>query len=123
MTATATLIDGQYNQGQSDGNKSLLFSVSITNPYSTGGELVSISGYFPKQFRGGHRAMVNPSVTTANAGVASTATIRGDTSSTASIGLQFWNAGLSGTASAGLFVDNTVANLSGTTLHMMLSGN
>lgn len=125
MTTALTLIDGRYSPGLTDGNRQLLFSVSVTNPYTTGGEALDLSTapYFPNQFRGGWVTIINPSVTAANAGVARTMTLRGDTSSTAAPKMQFWNAGLSGTASAGLFVDNTVANLSGTTFYMKLEGN
>lgn len=122
MTATFTLVDGAYSEQASAGRKKLFGSVSLTNPYTAGGESITVSTYFNRTFLGGHITMVNPSVSAANAGIAETGVFRGDTSSITTAVLQFFNGGLSGTANAGLQVDNTVANLSNTTVFVELNG-
>ena len=122
MTATFTIVDDTYGANLADGKKRIWGTVSLTNPYTAGGESITVSSYFKTKFLGGEVTMVNASVTTANAGIASTGTFRGDTSSTTTAVLQFFNAGLSATASAGLLVDNTTSNLSNTTLTVALSG-
>jgi len=122
MSILFTVIDDTYSANGPDGKKRLWGTVSLTNPYTAGGESITVSSYFKTKFLGGKVMMVNPSVTAANAGIAMTGTFRGDTSSTTTAVLQFWNAGLSATANAGLFVDNTTANLSNTTCVIQLEG-
>ena len=116
MSLTLTIIDDTYSSNSSDGRKRVFFTGSLTNPYTASGEVITtMSTYFYTKFLGGHVTMVNPSVTSALAGIAKTGTFRGDTSSLTTQVLQFFQTGLSGTASAGLWVDNTTANLSATT--------
>ena len=123
MTLTLSIIDDTYSANDvAGGVKNVRFTASFTNPYTTGGETITTSTYFPAKFLGGGVESVNASVTTANAGIARTATFRGDTASTSIAVLQLFNAGLSGTASAGGFVDNTVANLSNTTVTLRMAG-
>lgn len=123
MTATVTLIDNQYgDSNDATGKKRIFATVSLTNPYTSGGDSITVSSYFKTKFLAGYVGAVNPSVTAANAGIAHTGLIRADTSSTTTVVLQFWNTGLTGTANAGLFVDNTTANLSDTTLQVELVG-
>ncbi len=121
MTATLTLTDDIYSTNTSDGNKTLYFNISLTNPYTAGGEIITVSSYFPNKVHGGQILMVNPSVAVANAGLASHSTFRGTNTSTTSVALQFFNVSLGG-ATAGNFVDNTVANLSNTTVYGVLYG-
>lgn len=125
MTALLTLTDDVYSANNGDGRKRLYGNVSLTNPYTAGGETISFSTYFSggvAKFDGGVITMINPSVSATNAGIASTGKFRGDNSSTGSAVLQLWNTGLTGTANAGLLVDNTVANLSSTTFFVELIG-
>ena len=122
MTATFTIIDDTYSANEASGKKRIFGTVSLTNPYTAGGEAITVSSYFKTKFLGGHVTMVQQSVAIANAGIAATGKFRGDTSSTTTAVLQFFNAGLSGTAQAGLFVDNTVANLSNTTCTVDMVG-
>lgn len=125
MTALLTLTDDTYSANSSDGRKRLYGSVSLTNPYTAGGELITTSTYFGAsnaKLDGGNVMMVNPSVAIALAGVLATGKFRGDNSSTTTVALQFFNAGLSGTANAGLFVDNTTANISAGTVFIELIG-
>lgn len=126
MSLTLTAIDDRYQANQGD-TKRMWFTGSLTNPYTANGESVGVNTYFPKQFLGGKVTAVNPSVTAANAGIASTGTFRADTASVASSAalapvLQFFQTGLTGTASAGGFVDNTTANLSNTTFICYMEG-
>ena len=118
MTSTFTPIDSTYAANDSTGRKRLFGTVSITNPYSTGGEVVDLSSYFKTKFLGGEVTMINPSVSATNAAIAQSGKFRGDTSSL-SPKLQFWNTPLLGT---GVPVDNTISNLSGTTLTVEVYG-
>lgn len=122
MTTTLTLTDDNISANGADGRKRIYATISLTNPYSTGGEVITTSTYFPNKPDGGVVTMINPSVSIDNTGIASTGTFRGTNTSTTSLLLQFFNAGLTATAKAGLFVDNTVANLSGTTIFVELIG-
>lgn len=122
MTATFTILDDTYSANSADGKKRIWGTVSLTNPYTAGGESITVSSYFKKEFLGGNVTLINPSVSAANAGIAQTGRFRGDTSSTTTAVLQFWNTGLTGTANAGLFVDNTTANLSNTTITVQMTG-
>ncbi len=122
MSIATTIIDDVYSGNADDGRKRLFYNVSLTNPYTAAGERITVSSIFPNKFLGGSLMSINQQVTAANAGIASTATFIGDASSTSVVLLQLFNAGLSGTASAGLFVDNTVANLSGTTFVVQMIG-
>lgn len=122
MTTTVTLTDDTYSANGSDGRKRIYATISLTNPYTAGGEVITTSTYFPNKPDGGKVIMVNPSVTIDNAGIANTGMFRGTNASTTSLLLQFTNAGLTATSKAGLFVDNTVANLSGTTIFVELIG-
>lgn len=122
MTAILTPIDDTYGANLPDGTKRLRFTVSLVNPYTAGGELLTVSTYFPDKFLGGTVQMVEPSVPIARAGILATGTFRGDVNSVTTAALQFFNSGLSATASAGVFVDNTVANLSTSTLTVEMVG-
>ncbi len=122
MTTTLALIDDTFSSNESSGRKTIYASVSCTNPYTAAGELITVSTYFKSKFLGGNVVMVQPSVAIAAAGVAATAKFRGDTSSFTSAVIQLFNAGLSATAQAGLFVDSTVANISGTTFVVEMKG-
>lgn len=126
MSLTLTVIDDRYQANQGD-TKRMWFTGSLTNPYTANGETVGANTYFPKQFLGGGVTAVNPSVTAALAGIARTGTFRADTNSVGSTAalapvLQFFQTGLAATASAGLWVDNTTANLSGTTFTCFMEG-
>lgn len=118
MTTTITPIDSTYSSNDSSGRKRLFVTASITNPYSTGGDAIDLTSYFKTKFLGGKIAGINPSVSAANAAVASTGQFRGDSSSL-SPKLQFWNTPLTAT---GVLVDNTIANLSGTTIYLEVVG-
>lgn len=122
MTATVTIIDSTYDSNNGAGRKDIYATVSMTNPYTAGGDSIDVSSWFPNKCLGGHQVMVKPTVAIALAGPAAMSVIRADTSSTSTVLLQLLNAGLTGTSSAGLFVDNTVANISGTTLTLTLHG-
>ena len=123
MSTTLTVIDSTYTDvNDSTGKKRLFATLSLTNPYTTGGDLLTVSSYFPNKFLSMYVGSVQQNVSAANAGVARTATARGDTSGTTSIAIQLWNAGLPTTSSAGLFVDNTVSNISNITFNVELIG-
>lgn len=122
MTLTLTIIDDKYSANDATGRKTLYFTGSFTNPYTAGGEIITVSSYFPNKWLGGAVESVDFNCSDANTGVARTGTFLGDANSTSVVALQLFNAGLSGTASAGLFVDNTVANLSGTTVTLRMTG-
>ncbi len=94
--------------------------MSCTNPYSTGGE--AFTHTLNKVFMGGKVLAVNPSVTIQNAGIAASGVIRATTASTTSLLLQFLNTGLPVTTAVGTWVDNTVANISNTSLIVELMG-
>jgi len=122
MTATFTIIDDQYSANEGTVHKHVFGTVSLTNPYTAGGESITVSDYFKTKVKGGDVTLVNPSVTIDNAGIAATGKFRGDTSSVTTLVLQFYNNGLTGTSKAGLYVDNTVANLSSTTVVVEMWG-
>jgi len=122
MTATFTIIDGSGESNGSDGRKRIFGTLSFTNPYTAGGDVFSLSTYFPNKFLGGRVTSVNPSVTAALTGLVTHAAFRGDTSSTASAVIQLFSVGLSATSSAGALVDNTTANVSGLTCNVELFG-
>jgi len=122
MTATFTIIDDPTSANGVDGRKRIFGTLSFTNPYTAGGDVFSLSTYFPSKFLGGRVTSVNPSVTAALAGLVTHATFRGDTSSTANGVIQLWSVGLSATANAGNLVDNTTANISGLTCNVELFG-
>ncbi len=121
MTSTFTPIDSAYDSSSrlANGNRRIWGTVSVTNPYSTGGDSFSVSTFFKEKFFGGHVGAVNPSVSVGNAGIARTGTFRGDSNSYTTAVLQFFNNALTVN---GQFVDNTVANLSGTTLQVVIEG-
>lgn len=125
MTLTLSIIDDTYSANDAMGRKDLLFTGSFVNPYTAGGETCDFSSYFKRKFYGGGIRAVNASVTTALSGIVSSGTFRGDTNSVATTNLstgggnpvlQLWAIGLSGTANAGLRVDNTTANISASTV-------
>lgn len=122
MTTTLTIIDDQYSANGIDGRKRLNFLISCTNPYSTGGEIITVSSYFPNKFLGGRVTMVNPSVTVDLTGIAASGTFRATTASTTTVLLQLLNTGLPVTAAVGRWVDNTVANISTTSFYAELVG-
>jgi hypothetical protein len=121
MTLSITLTDDTYSANGSDGRKRIYATGSLTNPYSTGGETITTSTYFGNVFDGGVVTMINPSVSILNAGIAQTGKFRGTNASTTSAVLQFFNVSLGG-STAGTFVDNTVANLSSTTVYLEMIG-
>lgn len=123
MSVTFTIIDDTYSANGADGRKHIFGTLSFTNPYTAGGESITVSSYFPNKFLGGRVTGVNASVTAANAGMIGTrSAFRADTSSTTTAVIQLFNDGLTGTSSAGLAVDNTVANISGITCTVEMWG-
>lgn len=122
MTMTFTLIDDTYSSNESSGRKTIFGTVSCTNPYTAAGDSITVSTYFKSKFLGGFVGAINPSVTAALSGLASSAKFRGDTSSVTTAVIGMWQSGLSGTASAGLWVDNTTANISATTFQVAMIG-
>jgi len=122
MTATVTIIDNLYDSNDATGRKSIFATVSLTNPYTAGGELVTVSSWFKTKFLGGRVTAIEPSVAIAAVGAMALATIRADTSSYTTVKLQLLNVGLTGTANAGLLVDSTVANTSNSTCTINLIG-
>lgn len=119
MTTTVTIIDNTYDSNIGSGRKQIFATVSCTNPYTAGGEAITVSSWFPNKFLGAGGAVYNPSVAITSI---FPAIIRADTSSVSTVKLQFLNAGLTATANAGLFVDNTVANISNVTVYTQLWG-
>ncbi len=122
MTMTFTLIDDTYSSNESSGRKQIFGTVSCTNPYTAGGDTFSISTYFKAKFLGGVVTAVNQSTAIGLAGVAGSAKFRGDTSSFTSAVVTLFQTGLSATATAGLWVDNTTANISTATFQAVLIG-
>jgi hypothetical protein len=118
MTALLTLTDDTYSANSGDSRKRIYATVSLTNPYTAGGELIA-STLFANKLDGGRVIMVNPSVAVNSAGIASTGILRGDNASVTGFVLQFFNPIT--TQIAG-FVDNTVANLSNVTCFVELIG-
>jgi hypothetical protein len=118
MTALITLTDDTYSANSADGRKRLYATVSLTNPYTATGEVIT-NTYFNTCLDGGRVIMVNPWVAVNSAGIASTGTVRGDNKSTSSFILQFFN---SITTQIAGFVDNTVANLNQVTCFVELIG-
>ncbi len=126
MSLTLTAIDDRYQANPGD-TKRMWFTGSLTNPYTAGGESVGTNTYFPRQFFGGKVTAVSGAVSTALAGIIQSGTFRGDVSSVATTAaltplLQFYQGGLAATANAGLWVDNTTANLSGGTFVCYMEG-
>jgi hypothetical protein len=126
MSLTLTAIDDRYQANQGD-TKRMWFTGSLTNPYTASGESVGTNTYFPKYFLGGAVTAVHPSSGIDLQGIMATGKFRADANSVASTAalapvLQFFNAGLAGTAKAGLFVDNTTANLSNGTFLCYMEG-
>lgn len=129
MTLTLTVIDDNYGNNTADGTKTARYTGSFTNPYTAGGEVIDMSALggaggtlFPTKFLGGAIEAINASVAVNDAGTLAASAIRGGTSSTSSCVLQLFNCGLSATNKAGLFVDNTVANISSYTATIRLTG-
>ncbi len=122
MSILFTVIDDTYSANGTDGKKRIWGTVSLTNPYTANGEVITTSTYFKTKFLGGKVMMVDQQVTAANTGIALTGTFRGNTASTSVTLLQFFSVGLTGTANAGLFVDCSTANLSSTTLTVQMEG-
>jgi hypothetical protein len=123
MSVLFTILDDTYSANNIDGKKRIFGTFSFTNPYTANGESVTVSTYFPNKFLGGHVTAVSAAVTAALAGVARSGTFRGDSSSTTSAVLfQMFQTGLAATASAGLWVDNTTANISATTCTVEMMG-
>lgn len=123
MSVTFTILDDSNSANNPDGRKHIFGVLSFTNPYTAAGESLTVSTYFPSKFLGGKVTAVSGAVTAALAGLAHTGTFRGDSSSTATAVLfQLFQSGLPGTASAGLWVDNTTANISATTCTVEMWG-
>lgn len=122
MSLTFTIIDSSDTVNTSDGLKHIRGTFSFTNPYTAAGESLSLSTYFPNKFLGGQVLQINPSVTLALTTNMALGKFRGDTTSTTTAVFQMFNVGLSATASAGLLVDNTTANISGSTCTVELWG-
>lgn len=122
MTATVTIIDNTYDSNEGQGRKRIFATVSLTNPYTAGGESITVSSWFKAKFLGGNVTMVNPSVAIAAVGPMASAVLRADTSSYTTVLLQLLNNGLGGTSAAGVWVDNTVANVSNSTCFISLVG-
>jgi len=123
MSVTFTILDDSNSANGADGRKHIFGVLSFTNPYTASGESLTVSTYFPNKFLGGKVTAVSAAVTSALAGLAHTGTFRGDSSSTtAAVLFQLFQTGLAGTASAGLWVDNTTANISATTCTVEMWG-
>lgn len=122
MTMTLTAVDSTYHSNDATGLKRIFFAGSATNPYSTGGEVFTVSSYFKTKTLGGKVTMVNAACTIDLAGIAASGLIRGDTTSTTSVLFQFLNNGLPVTATVGRWVDNTVANISTMSFYCELIG-
>src|SRR5688572_15072767 len=122
MTTVITELTDKYAANDGNGYKRMRLSVSCVNPYTAGGEAITLSSYFKSAFHGGSLLAVNPSVSIALACIVSSGTFRGDTNSYASAVLQFYANGLSATAQAGLRVDNTTANISAATVYVEVVG-
>lgn len=124
MSVTFTIIDDSNSSNGADGRKHIFGTLSFTNPYTASGESLTVSNYFPHEFLGGKVTAVSGAVTAALAGLAHTGTFRGDNNTIAGAAIfQMFQTGLSGTASAGLWVDNTTANISGLTCMVEMWGN
>lgn len=121
MSLTLTVIDDVYTNA-ADGTKTVRYTGSFTNPYTAGGESIDVSTLFPHKFLGGRVEMIAAAVAIAAVGPLATAVIRGDTSSTSTVVLQLLSVGLPGTTAAGAFVDNSVANISGYSCTIALTG-
>jgi hypothetical protein len=122
MSVTFTIIDDSVSANGADGRKHIFGTLSFTNPYTASGETITVSSYFPNKFLGGAVTAVNASVSLANMSKVKLSQFRGDTTSTTSAVIQLFDVGLTGTASAGLLVDNTTANISNTTCTVELWG-
>jgi len=122
MSVTFTIIDSSDTANNADGKKRVYGTLSFTNPYTASGESITVSSYFPHKFLGGEVKMINPSVSIANTGLVALAKFRGDSSSVTTAVIQLFNTGLTGTANAGLLVDNTVANISNITCTVEMVG-
>jgi hypothetical protein len=121
MTTVITALTDRFTN-KSTGYKEMRLSVSCVNPYTAGGEAIDLSTYFKTRFEGGWITAVQQSVGIDLAGIVSSGTFRGDTSSYASAVLQFYANGLGGTSKAGLRVDNTTANISTATVYAQVVG-
>lgn len=121
MTTTFTIVDDTYSANDTTGRKRIFGSASIGNPYTAGGESITVSSYFKTKFLGGQVVAINPSTSIQAAGIAHTGTLRADNSSITTVVLQLYNAGLGGTSSAGIFVDST-ANVQSCTVFLELIG-
>ena len=115
MSVTLTAISGPYNVNGANGIKSRYFIASFTNPYTAGGESVTVSSYFNAAGAciGGRVVAIDPRVAIAAVGPMAAACIRGYSASVAAVKIQLLDVGLPGTANAGLLVDSTTANISG----------
>ncbi len=121
MTLTLTAINDKYAANNANVVKTTYWNVSATNPYTTGGELLTdLSGVCNHSILGGICVQTGANVAENLAGIAASAQISADyatstcltTSTTAK--LKLWNITLGG-ATGGTWVDNTVANISGMT--------
>lgn len=121
MSLALTIIGSRYEGGNADQVSRLRYTGSFTNPYTAGGEAITTFP-FTKKFFGGKVLSVNPVVATNLAGALGNAVFRSDTTSTGTVILQLLQTGLSGAASAGLWVDNTTANISNATCVIEISG-
>lgn len=108
MTTTFSITDDRYSANDATGRQRIFGTCSIGVPYTAGGDAITVSSYFPTKFLGGKVVGINPSTSVQAAGIAHTGTFRADPSSTTTVYLQLFNAGLTATAQAGLFVDSTI---------------
>lgn len=126
MTTTFTITDDIFFANESSGRKTVHGLLSCTNPYSAGGEVFNWQtgtlNFFKSKFYGARVVYINPSVPVGLAGLGATGTFRGDNSSIASALFQLFNSGLSATATAGQWVDNTVSNISGLSIGIQAYG-
>lgn len=122
MTSVFTVTDDNTFRNGLDGIKRQYGVISCTNPYTALGDLVTFPTSFGTKFLGAQQVGVGPSVSAALIATGHTATFLGDTNSLSAATMRLFNVGLSGTASAGLFVDNTVANISGLTISVEAIG-
>jgi len=101
MTTTFTLIDDKYSANDSTGKKHIFGTVSMASPYTTGGESVTTSTYFPVKFLGGKVLAVEPNVSIHAAGRLQNSVFRGDADSVTSAVLQVLDVGV-GTSFGGM---------------------
>ncbi len=120
MTLTLTAIDDSQSANNADGTKTIRYTGSFTNPYTAGGEVITLSSIFKQKFLGGRVEMVHQDVAVGDAGMLASAVIRGNVTTTpTTCKVQLFN---SAVVLNGRFVDNTVADISNYSCTFALTG-